>query len=287
MINLYNEDCLEVMKRLDDDSIDLVLTDPPYGTTSCKWDSIIPFEPMWNELKRITKSNSAIVLFGQEPFSSLLRCSNLSMFKYDWYWKKSRPSGFVNAKLKPLKDIEVISVFSAGKTANGSKNNMKYYPQDLKEINIEWSRPEIYLDGDKGVNPARKSHKLNRVIEKGGYPRQILEYSNPNNEVYHPTQKPVELLEYLIKTYSNENETVLDFTMGSCSTGVACVNTNRNFVGIELDKQYFKISEERINNAVNQLNSIQYLENTKLTFTERINSIRNQDNSNESVILVG
>ena len=248
-IQLYQGDCLEVMKNIPDKSVDLVLTDPPYGTTTCKWDSVIPLEPMWKELKRITKPNSAIVLFGQEPFSSLLRVSNLEMFKYDWYWRKSRPSGFVNAKLKPLKDIEVISVFSKGATANGSKNNMVYFPQGLEKVDKEWSRPEHYMNGDRGVNPARKSHKLNRVIENTGYPRQVLDFPNSNKGLVHPTQKPVALMEYLIKTYSNEGMTVLDFCAGSGTTGVAAKNLNRDFIGIEMDEGYFKIAKDRIEKA--------------------------------------
>ena len=242
-------DCLEVMKSIPDKSIDLVLTDPPYQVTACKWDLMIPLEPMWEELKRITKPNSAIVLFGQEPFSSLLRVSNLEMFKYDWYWRKSRPSGFVNAKLKPLKDIEVISVFSKGATANGSKNNMVYFPQGLERVDQEWSRPEHYMDGDRGVNPARKSHKLSRVIENTGYPRQVLDFPNSNKGLLHPTQKPLGLMEYLTKTYSNEGDVVLDFALGSGTTGVSCVNTNRDFIGIEMDEGYFKIASSRIEDA--------------------------------------
>lgn len=246
---LYNENCLEAMKNISDNSVDLVLCDPPYGTTGCSWDSVVDLCLMWEQIKRIIKPKAPVLLFGQEPFSSLLRCSNIEMFKYDWYWKKSRPSGFTNAKLKPLKDIETISVFSEGKTANGSLNNMPYYPQGLEDINIDWVRPTQYMNGDKGVNPSRKSHKLSRKIEKGSYPRQILEFSNPNNNVLHPTQKPVDLLEYLIKTYSIEGQTVLDFTMGSGSTGVACKNLKRNFIGIELNKAYFNIAKQRIENA--------------------------------------
>lgn len=248
-IELMKGDCLERMKEIPDGSVDMVLTDPPYGTTACKWDSIIPLEPMWEHLKRVIKPNAAVVLFGSEPFSSALRMSNIEMYKYDWYWRKSRPSGFVNAKLKPLKDIEVISVFSEGCTANGSKRNMPYFPQDLERIDVKWQRPSIYIDGDKGVNPARASHKLDRVIEHGSYPRQILDYSNSNRKNVHPTQKPVALMEYLIKTYTNEGETVLDFTMGSGTTGVACKNLNRRFLGIELDKKYFQIAQGRISAA--------------------------------------
>lgn len=244
--DLYCGDCLEVMSTLPDNSVDMVLTDPPYGTTACKWDSVIPFGPMWEQLKRVTKKNGSIVLFGQEPFSSRLRVSNIENFKYDWYWRKSRPSGFTNAKLKPLKDIEVISVFSDGMTANGSKNNMAYNPQGLKDCNQKWSRPKIYEGSDRGVSPSRKNHKLNRVIEKTGYPRQVLDFANSNKDVLHPTQKPVALMEYLIKTYTNEGEVVLDFTMGSGTTGVACKNLNRSFIGIELDEDYFNIAKSRI-----------------------------------------
>lgn len=247
--NLYNGDCLSIMKEVESDSVDLILCDPPYGTTACSWDSAINLEAMWEQVKRVVKKNAPIVLFGQEPFSSMLRCSNFEMFKYDWYWRKSRPSGFVNAKLKPLKDIEIISVFSTGKTANGSSSNMPYYPQGLQDIDMEWKRPVRYLDGDKGVNPARKSHKLSRKIEKGGYPRQVLDFRNPNNNTLHPTQKPIELMEYLVKTYSVEGQTVLDFTMGSGTTGVACKNLNRDFIGIELDETYFNIARERIEAA--------------------------------------
>ena len=239
-------DCLELMKTIPENSIDLVLTDPPYGTTACKWDSIIPLEPMWKELKRVTKKDSAIVLFGQEPFSSVLRVSNLNMFKYDWYWRKSRPSGFTNAKLKPLKDIEIISVFSTGTTANKSTRNMPYNPQGLDKTDMEWSRPSNYLSGDVGVSPARKSHCLKRVIEYTGYPRQVLDFPNSNKGLIHPTQKPVELMEYLIKTYTNEGMTVLDFTMGSSTTAIASLNTNRNFIGIEKDCDYFNIGVNRV-----------------------------------------
>lgn len=239
-------DCLERMKEIPDGSVDLILTDPPYGTTACKWDSVIDLELMWKELKRVVKPNGAIVLFGQEPFCSLVRVSNLEMFKYDWHWRKSRPSGFTNAKLKPLKDLETVMVFSDGKTANGSKNIMPYFPQGLEDCNIEWERPAVYLNGDRGVNPQRKNSKTKRVIEKKGYPRQVLDFANPNNGNVHPTQKPVPLLEYLIKTYTNECDIVLDFTFGSGSTGVACLNTNRKFIGVEMNEGYFNIASERM-----------------------------------------
>ena len=248
-VDLMLGDCLEMMAEIEDGSVDMVLTDPPYGTTACKWDAVIPFEPMWAGVKRVLKRNGAAVLFGQEPFSSLLRASNLQWFKYDWYWRKSRPSGFTNAKLKPLKDIEVVSVFSEGATANGSPKNMPYFPQGLEDCDVEWKRPQRYTKGDRGVNPTRASHALERKLEKTGYPRQVLDFANPNTKVLHPTQKPVALMEYLIKTYTNEGEVVLDFTMGSGTTGVACMNTGRRFIGIERDEGYFDIAEKRIMEA--------------------------------------
>ena len=249
MINLMLGDCLERMAEIPDGTVDLVLTDPPYGTTACKWDAVIPFAPMWSHIKRVVKPNRAVVLFGQEPFSSLLRASNISDFRYDWYWRKARPSGFTNAKLKPLKDIEVVSVFSEGATANGSARNMPYYPQGLERVDKQWSRPENYKGLNQGTSVSRKSHALNRVIENTGYPRQILEFKNHNIGQVHPTQKPVDLMEYLVRTYTTEGETVLDFTMGSGTTGVACVNTGRGFIGIERDPAYFKIADVRILSA--------------------------------------
>ena len=249
MIRLMFGDCLERMSEIATGSVDLVLTDPPYGTTACKWDAIIPFEPMWAQVKRVLKPNRVAAIFGQEPFSSMLRASNLSMFKYDWYWRKSRPSGFTNAKLKPLKDIEVISVFSNGATANGSDRNMPYYPQGLERVDKAWLRPENYIGLNQGTSPSRKSHALSRVIENTGYPRQVLDFANPNADQVHPTQKPVALMEYLIRTYTNDGETVLDFTMGSGTTGVACMNTGRRFIGIENNAEYFNIAERRIHEA--------------------------------------
>jgi DNA modification methylase len=248
-MNLIHGDCLEVMKSIPDKSVDLVLTDPPYGTTSCKWDTVIPFEPMWKELKRIRKPNAAIALFGSEPFSSSLRMSNIKEFKYDWYWNKRSFSGFMNAKLKPMNTVEIISIFSQGKTSNGNKNNMVYFPQGLKPHNkITYSGNKI----GKEMSIARKHSTPSAdgrgyLQENTCYPKNYLEY-NYQRKAVHPTQKPIALLEYLIKTYTLENETVLDFTMGSGSTGVACKNLNRKFIGIEKDKKYFGIANQRINN---------------------------------------
>ena len=244
-IDLRQGDCLELMKDIPDGSIDAIITDPPYGTTACKWDSAIPFEPMWAELKRIIKPNGAIVLFGSEPFSSALRMSNIKQYKYDWVWEKSRPVGIFNAKLKPLRSHELISVFSDGVTANGSSRNMKYYPIGVCKGGIKTNNPKNGIE--YAIKGYRESLPENHITHGSNYPRDVLKFSS-ESKTQHPTQKPVALLEYLIKTYTQEGETVLDFTMGSGSTGVACKNLNRNFIGIELDETYFNIAKERIMN---------------------------------------
>ena len=233
-MKLYNGDCLEVMQDIPNNSIDFILTDLPYGSTACKWDNIIPYKPMWKQIKRIRKNNTAIALFGTEPFTSHLILSNLDEFKYNWYWNKVKPSGHLVAKYKPMQKIEIISIFG--------KNKINYYPQMVKRdkprTSKEYKTSEIWVSN-------RKHTKENMLHYK--HPTTLVEYSNAiikNRK--HPTQKPIEILEYLIKTYTKENETVLDFTMGSGSTGVACVNTNRDFIGIELDKEYYNIAKERI-----------------------------------------
>lgn len=233
------------MKSIPDSSIDLILTDPPYGTTICKWDSIIPFDLMWEQLNRIIKSDGAICIFGTQPFTSKLICSNIDMFKYCWTWDKGRVGGFPSAKLKPLKLYEDICVFSKGNTANCSKSNMVYYPQGL--IRVDKVSHSSTDNSETGY--VRPSHSKNYIQEYTNYPKQLLKFPLDKNRV-HPTQKPVALLEYLIKTYTIDGETVLDFTMGSGSTGVACVNTGRKFIGIELDDNYFSIAEDRINKTI-------------------------------------
>ena len=248
-VNLMKGDCLELMKAIPDGSVDMILTDPPYGTTACKWDSVIDFALMWEQLKRIIKPNGAIVLFGSEPFSSALRMSNIKQYKYDWVWEKSRALGFTNAKNKPMNKHECISVFSSGTCANGSRNKMPYFPQGLRLLNkIVNGDKSCKADGGNGHKFARKSHKKEHLQEFTNYPTQVLKFSNEGRTV-HPTQKPVALLEYLIKTYTQENETVLDFTCGSGSTLVAAKNTNRHAIGIELDQNYFEIAKKRIQEA--------------------------------------
>lgn len=249
---MYNGDCLEIMKNIPDKSIDMILCDLPYGTTACKWDTVIPFEPLWEQYKRLIKPNGAIVLFGSEPFSSKLRMSNLNWFKYDWVWKKSRKLGFTNAKNKPLNNHELISVFSGGTCANCSEKRMTYNPQGLVYCGKK-VRGEKRCDADlSGHRFSRPSHKKEYTQEYTNYPVQILDVASEPKPV-HPTQKPVALLEYLIRTYTNDGETVMDNCMGSGSTGVACVNTGRNFLGIELDKNYFNIADQRIQQAIQRV----------------------------------
>ena len=230
-IDLKCGDCLQLMKEIPDKSIDMILCDLPYGTTACKWDNIIPFEPLWEQYNRIIKNNGAILLFGSEPFASKLRLSNLKNYKYDWIWNKKQTGNPFLAKKQPLKIFENILVF----------NSRIYNPimrKGKSRIKGGGSNAKIFNNTDSCVNDLY-------------YPTAIIEFANCKNktERLHPTQKPVELLEYLIKTYTNENEVVLDNCMGSGSTGVACVNTNRNFIGIELDQKYFEIAEKRIKEA--------------------------------------
>ena len=250
---LMKGDCLERMKEIENGSIDLILTDPPYGTTACKWDSIIPFEPMWEQLKRIIKPTGAIVLFGSEPFSSALRMSNIKNYKYDWTWKKSKPNGFQHSKNKPMKAIENVCVFSLAPMGHKSllgSDRMEYNPQGIISKGIttvkECSHRGNTMGGD-GVSSSRPNQVGKEYEAFTNFPSDFLEYNNlTGKNAIHPTQKPVELMEYLIKTYTNEDETVLDFTAGSFTTGVACKNLNRKFIGIELDDHYFEIGKNRI-----------------------------------------
>jgi len=239
-MTLIHGEALEEMEKLEDKSVDLILTDPPYGTTSCSWDFVIDFELMWKQLHRIIKPNGAIVLFGSEPFSSLLRVSNLKNFKYDWVWEKSKSTGFLDCKRKPLKKHEIISVFCKG-------GRTLYNPQGLIKKKIATVSKGNRGRKSKGANgDVYGNADKDTLQEYENYPNSILGFNVDMKAKFHPTQKPVPLLEYLIKTYSNEKEVVLDFTMGSGSTGVACKNLKRNFIGIELDKNYFDIAEKRI-----------------------------------------
>lgn len=241
---VYNEDCLVGMKKIPDKSIDLIVCDLPYGLSSCKWDVQLPFELLWEQYIRIIKDNRAICLFGSEPFSSKLRLSNLAWFKYDLIWDRRRVSGFTNAKLKPLSQHEIISVFSEGTTANGSKNNMLYNPQGLVEVN-RISKNAKRFEGEMSY---KRKHALTRekyVQKYTNYPTTIIHFDRGSGWV-HPTQKPVALIEYLIKTYTNEGELVLDNCMGSGTTAVAAINTDRHFIGFEIEKRFFEICLTRI-----------------------------------------
>ena len=241
---IYNIDCFQGMKELEDGSIDLILCDLPYGTTACSWDTILPFDKLWTELKRIRKDNTSILLFGSEPFSSNLRLSNINEFKYDWIWDKKRVSNPMLAKKMPLKNYEIISVFY--------KSQPKYYPIPTKK--------------STGKSLSNKGHNLihstdttgnaklitNRDTTDIGYPKMLLTDIKVMNNLstdkggLHPTQKPIELMEYFIKTYSDEQDVILDFAIGSGTTAIASINTKRRFIGFELNSDYFKIAENRI-----------------------------------------
>jgi len=240
-VKLMQGDCLERMKEIKDGSVDMVLTDPPYGTTACKWDSIIPIEPMWEQLKRVIKPNGAIVMTASQPFTSALVMSNPKMFKYDWCWRKPKGTGHLNAKKMPMRDKEDIVVFySKPCTYNPQMTNGE--PYLAKGKGSKQKREDCY--GKYG--DARSDNNGTR------YPVQVLDIPIKERNRVHPTQKPVALMEYLIKTYTNEGETVLDFTMGSGTTGVACANLGREFIGIERDDGYFNIAKERIDGATKQ-----------------------------------
>ena len=245
MIQLMQGDCLELMKNISDASVDMILCDLPYGTTACKWDTVIPFEPLWEAYKRIIKDNGAIVLTSSQPFTSALVMSNVKEFKYDWVWRKPKGTGHLNAKKMPMRDKEDILVFY--------RNQCTYNPQ--------------FTAGTPYKNKAGKDHSGTSSMtdiygaytnfrndnEGKRYPKQVLEFGVVERGTVHPTQKPVALMEYLIKTYTNEGDTILDNCMGSGTTGVACLNTNRNFIGIEMDENYFNIAQNRINEAVRKV----------------------------------
>ena len=240
MINLIQENCLEAMKEIPSGSVDAIITDPPYGTTSCKWDSVIDFNLMWEQLNRIIKPNGAIVLFGAEPFSSALRMSNINNYKYDWVWEKTQATGHLNAKRQPLRSNELISVFYKKQCTYNPQKTKGHKPVNsgVKKLSVQ-NKTQIYGKATKEISFGGNTDR---------YPRTNIVFKSDKQKNYaHPTQKPILLMEYLIKTYTNENETVLDFTMGSGSTGVAAKNLNRSFIGIENDAKYFEIAKDRIN----------------------------------------
>lgn len=245
-IKLYQGDCLELMKDISNKSVDMILCDLPYGTTVCKWDIIIPFDRLWEQYNRIIKDNGAIVLFGTEPFSSKLRCSNLDMYKYDWIWKKHKPTNPLSCSRQAPRYTENISVFY--------KRQPTYNAQKVKRA--EWNKrnnrsSRWYIDSTKNIRTDKYADRLFSGMSDYIYQGNILEF--PNGGGLHPTQKPVALCEYLIKTYTNKGDLVLDNCMGSGTTGVACKKLGRNFIGMEKDKGYFEIAKQRIENITEKL----------------------------------
>jgi site-specific DNA-methyltransferase (adenine-specific) len=249
---LYKGDCLEVMKDIEDKSIDLILCDLPYGTTACKWDTIIPFEALWEQYERIIKDSGAIVLTAQQPFTSILVASNLKLFKYSLVWKKSRATFFAQAPYRFMNEHEDILVFSKGGTAKNAKNRMVYNPQGLEDTY------RIESGGGTKPNAFRPNRKPSKpfIQTKTNYPRSILEFNSVGKTI-HPTQKPVVLFEYIVRSFSNEGEVVLDNCSGSGTTGIAAINTNRKFILIEQDDKYFDVSSDRIEEyIINQQGSL-------------------------------
>ena len=240
LFTTYKGDCLEVMKTIPSGSVDMILCDLPYGTTACKWDSVIPFVPLWRQYWRIAKERTPIVLFAAQPFTTALIHSGRPHFRYCWYWKKNNKTGAPFAKVQPMRCIEDIAVFY--------RKAPVYNAQGLRRI----EKP-LYRDPRK--NPLYRAMKNGSIQTHTGYPHHLLEFESAAKEGkrLHPTQKPIPLLEYLVKTYTNEGDTVLDNCMGSGSTGVACLRTGRRFIGIEKDPQYFQIAEERLRMEVDKV----------------------------------
>lgn len=243
MIKLLHDDCLEVMKDIPDGSIDMILADPPYGKTACKWDSIIPLEPMWKQLKRLIKSNGAIVITAAQPFTTMLISSNMKMFKYCWVWEKTQATGFFNAKIRPMVAHEDICVFYTKQPVFVPQKTYGHKPMNsyVKKASVQ-NKTELY---------GKVTNNMSGGGETSRFPRSVQIFASDKQKTkldgtIHSTQKPVALMNYLIKTYTNEDDTVLDFVMGSGTTGVACKTLNRNFIGIELNKKYFEIAKKRI-----------------------------------------
>ena len=265
-IELMQGDCLEKMKDIPDKSIDMILCDLPYGTTYCEFDgvlknmdkynkkSIVDLDKLWKEYERLIKPNGAIVLTASQPFTSVLVSSNYKLFKYSWVWQKNKGANHVAIKFQPLKTHEDILVFSKAGVNTGASIPIKYNPQDvIWEKKIKNRKNDVKKEGSFKYNSLKSG---DYEINGTNYPKSILSFDIPfGKDRLHPTQKPLGLIEYLVKTYTNEGETVLDNCMGSGTTGVACVNTNRNFIGIELDDNYFEIAENRIKQAVNNKES--------------------------------
>jgi site-specific DNA-methyltransferase (adenine-specific) len=237
---LHQGDCLEVMQSIEPSSVDLILADLPYGTTQCAWDTVIPFEPLWKEYRRIIKGNAAIVLTSTQPFTTTLISSAKDIFKYCWVWEKSIPGDFFHARTRPMRKHEDVCVFSCGTIGSNSQRRMPYYPQGLtlcSKMKVNDRKTGAFVSSRR---PRHEAYLQTHV----GYPNSVLKFANDTG--HHPTQKPVPLMEYLIRTYTQAGETVLDSCMGSGTTGVAAMNTGRRFIGIELDAAYYAICEKRI-----------------------------------------
>lgn len=248
MGHLYKGDCLEVMEYLINQNVkvDAIITDPPYEVTGFTWDKAIPFDKMWNCLNKLIKDDGAIVLFGNEPFSSDLRNSNKDMYKYDWKWLKTQVTGFQNAKYQPLRCYEDIMVFSKGSAVTNGKMHMRFFPQGLYNINLKVRKKEItYLKESKSINKEKQSY----LQEYSNFPRNVIQFQREAYTV-HPTQKPCDLMEYLVKTYTKEGDIVLDFTCGSGSTLLACEILNRKWIGIELTDKYCDVTKQRIKKGI-------------------------------------
>ncbi len=242
---LFQGDCLEIMDFLIEQNykFDAIITDPPYEVTNYDWDQLIPFDEMWNKLLKLIKDDGAIVLFGNEPFSSNLRKSNDKLYRYDWKWIKNQVTGFQNAKYQPLRCYEDIMIFSKSSAVVNAKSIMCYYPQEVIKVHLKNTKQPInYLRGKKVID------KVSYIQEYANFPRNVLQFARETS-LFHPTQKPISLLEYLVRTYTKENEIVLDFTAGSGSTLLACEITNRKWVGIEISKKYCEVIKERFKNV--------------------------------------
>ena len=239
-IQLMHGDCLALMPLIPAGSVDCIITDLPYGVTGCPWDTVIPFVPLWEAYKRIIKPKGAIVLTAQSPFDKVLACSNIEWLRYEWIWRKQKPTNFLKARFMPLRSHEAILVFSSGQTL--------YNPQGTKTVSIKSGRKNKVA---RGVYESRESHKADYVQTVGNFPRSVLDF-NTDTSNPHPTAKPVALLEYLIRTYTNEGDTVLDSCMGSASTAIACMRTGRKFIGIEKDETYFRVCQERVRDEQRQ-----------------------------------
>lgn len=250
---LYNGDCLAVMDKLIEQGVkvDAVICDPPYGTTACKWDIVIPFDEMWNRLNKLIKPTGAIALFATEPFATKLRMSNLDNYRYDWYCIKTKPSLYQHAKNRPMRAVENACVFSKSKWGHKSQlkdKRMEYNPQGISSIGVKTVTKNFNAGGVVGERPNQIGKQYEAFT---GFPTDVLEFKSiTGKSCLHPTQKPVDLLEFLVKTYTEESDLVLDFTMGSGSTGVACINTNRKFIGVEINEKYFNIAKDRIEAAI-------------------------------------